>query len=191
MSTQRAHTRRVMRTKASCDAMAEIERLINALQGQQQAQTSALMQQMQVQMQEQSVRHMESMRVQTEAHAAAGCQRRLCMHGRKLACITRASCANAHGARCSRPRRVRVCRGGCQPPAARWKRRSKLRIVVPIVQHNSVWSDHRIMLSKCWSVTMCWNHCRCYLSAFSLSCWWTGTPRWIDWSMWMLCGDFL
>ena len=51
--------------------MAEIERLINALQGQQQAQTSALMQQMQVQMQEQSVRHMESMRVQTEALAAA------------------------------------------------------------------------------------------------------------------------
>ena len=126
-----------------------------------------------------------------EAHAAAGCQRRLRMHGRKLACITRASCANAHGARCSRPRRVRVCRGGCRPPAARWKRRSKLRIVVPIMQHNSVWSDHRIMLSKCWSVTMCWNHCRCYLSAISSSCWWTGTPRWTDWSMWMLCGDFL
>ena len=51
--------------------MAEIERLINALQGQQQAQTSALMQQMQVQMQEQSARHMESMRLQTETLAAA------------------------------------------------------------------------------------------------------------------------
>ena len=71
------------------------------------------------------------------------------------------------------------------------KRHSELRIVVPIVQHDSVRTDNRIMLSKCWSCIMCWYHCRYYLSAISSSCWWPGTPRWVDWLMWMLGSDFL
>ena len=93
------------------------------------------------------------------------------MHGRKLACITRASCANAHDARCAQPRRAQACRGNRQPPAAHSTRTFELHLMMSIVLQNSFWSDHRIMLSKCWSVTMCWINCRCYLSAISSSCW--------------------
>ena len=86
-------------------------------------------------------------------------------HACKLACITRASCANAQNARCAQLRRAPACRGVCRPPAAHSTRNSELHLMMPIVLHNPAKPDCSVQLKQSSLSSMCRSNCRCRLSA--------------------------
>ena len=83
------------------------------------------------------------------------------MHGCMLACITRASRANALAMSRATPPRARACCRGCRRSTARSKRLSETRSTMPNTLPGSVVPDCNILLIMNRPVMVSWCHCRC------------------------------